>query len=168
MRQTLCDARAVNKDGALNWEQQIDKQTKNLHTRLEEKQEATKQRLKHKKKLQKLAETAELDLEDVFGLPEAEDELKESLRTQSQLRSALQKQYTANEETQAQIKEEQKVCLGSSRACLPSALISRVVQSSQFSSLVVILSRQTKRGFGGCNDRYCMKRSSPLSKRRWH
>mmetsp|Transcript_9379 Transcript_9379/g.19373 ORF Transcript_9379/g.19373 Transcript_9379/m.19373 type:complete len:210 (-) Transcript_9379:256-885(-) len=109
LTKTLCDSRAVNKDGALKVEQQIEKQTQNLHTRFLEKQEATKQRLKQKKKLQQLAETAELDLEDVFGLPEVEDKLKDALRTQSQLRRALQKQHTENTETDSRIKEQQQI-----------------------------------------------------------
>eukprot|EP00976_Prorocentrum_cordatum_P088622 1187398-Prorocentrum_minimum.AAC.1 len=107
--QTLCDSRAVNQDTKLKPEQKMDKQIQNLNTRLLEKQDATKQRQKQKKKLQQLAEDAHLDLEDVVGLPEVEDKLKDALRHQSELRRTLNKQYTENAETERQVKEQQQV-----------------------------------------------------------
>ena len=107
--QTLCDSRAVNKDVNSRWEQKVEKQIENMQERLLDKEEATKQRLDQKKKLQELAEKAQDDLEDVIGIPEEEDKLKEALKKQSQLRCVLNKKYTENAERERQLNEQQKL-----------------------------------------------------------
>mmetsp|Transcript_23816 Transcript_23816/g.39925 ORF Transcript_23816/g.39925 Transcript_23816/m.39925 type:complete len:216 (-) Transcript_23816:384-1031(-) len=109
LTKTLCDSRAVNKDVNSRWEQKVEKQIENMQERLLDKQEATKQRLDQKKKLQELAEKAQDDLEDVIGIPEEEDKLKEVLKKQSQLRCVLNKKYSENVERERQLNEQQKL-----------------------------------------------------------